>query len=159
MTIVSGFQTCLDEGEVKSRQAELEAKLKELQTRLDAKGEAPPTLISETRRANASATQIEERPAQTLDLSGTWSPPADDPSFYTIEQNGNSLVIQQSLPNLGVLAAGQGQLSGRNLTISYTTVLGTTGRGNATVSADGSQITGQVTDLTTGVTSPLIISR
>lgn len=148
----------VDEEELRKRQASLEAKLKDLENQLEKKSDPPQTLVADVRgkttRANA-----EEPDTQAFDLTGTWMPPAPDVSSYTIRHDGDTFVLEQSVPVYGVLAVGQGQLEGRNFNLTYTTVLGTIGRGNATISPDGRRITGQVTDLNTGVTSPLIISR
>lgn len=143
-------------GELKTRQGNLEGQLKQLQTRLEEKGEQPATLVANSKSAPVS---LNETTAPAFNLSGAWEPPEDDPSTYSLWQNGDSLVLEQSLAPYGVLAVGQGQIVGRNINITYTTILGTTGRGTATISPDGNRITGQVTDLTTGVTTPLIISR
>lgn len=146
------------EDELRERQASMESKLKDLQARLEAKGDGSSVLVADTKKVIAPA-EVKEQPALSLDLSGTWRPPASDPSVYTIWQNGDALVLEQAIPPGDALAVGQGQIVGRNINITYTTFLGTTGRGTATISPDGNQITGQVTDLTTGVTTPLIISR
>jgi hypothetical protein len=143
-------------GELKTRQVNLEGQLKELQARLEEKGEQPATLVANSKTSPA---RVNETTAPAFNLTGTWEPLEEDPSTYSLWQNGDSLVLEQSLAPYGVLAVGQGQIVGRSINITYTTALGTTGRGTATISPDGNRITGEVTDLTTGVTSPLIISR
>lgn len=146
------------EEELRKRQASLEEKLKGLEAQLENKSDSSGTFVTDV-QSKTTDTKAEQSGAPTFDLSGKWTPQAGDVSSYTIQHNGDSIVLEQSVPLYGVLAVGQGQIVGRNVNITYTTVLGTTGKGNATISPDGKRIIGQVTDLNTGVTSPLIISR
>ncbi|GJL51527.1 trypsin-like peptidase domain-containing protein [Candidatus Nitrospira salsa] len=97
-----------------------------------------------------------------LNISGTWRTPADLTLSYIFEQNGDHIVMKEVTTNLygsSITAQGEGQISGNVLNIFYSTILGTNGRSQAVVAADGKSMQGSYQDLSTGLTLAISLVR
>lgn len=104
----------------------------------------------QARRSGASA------PTPEVDLTGMWV--AGDPSFtYRFDQYGDQVVFQEISP-YGVTATGQGVLSGRQLTLSFTAIDRSTGSVRLTVGSSG-WMSGQVVNDTHGTTAGIGLRR
>jgi hypothetical protein len=126
----------LGDQKLADRQAQLEQKLREMEEALQRE---------KNRGQQTEPTQ--ELPAQYANIGGTWY--ASGVSYF-IQQFGTAVTIQEINPIYGVTAAGQGTITGRDISLSYNTVFGTTGSARLKLSADGRQLTGTFTDLTSG---------
>ncbi|WP_298269918.1 hypothetical protein [Geobacter sp.] len=127
----------MSSAELKERQARLEEKLREMETRRETP--APQPL------------------PETASFYGTWQ--STQGISYIINQNGTYITIQEISPIYGVTAVGQGTVYGREINVSYYTAAGTTGRAQLKLSGDGRQLQGGFTDLNTGASMPLTLFR
>lgn len=99
----------------------------------------------------------QQQPTALHNISGTWQ--AAGGLSYFIQQSGNIVTVQEISPVYGVTAVGQGVIVGQDIDISYTTIIGTTGRSLLTLSADGRQLTGSFRDDITGASGPIALYR
>ncbi len=83
-------------------------------------------------------------PAAIADVSGEWRD--DNGSVYRITQQGSSLIFEGYNPTNGHRLQGTGTISGREITSTFQTSIPSQGTGTATVSADGSRISGYYMD-------------
>lgn len=145
----------LPNNEREQRQAQLEKQLREMEEKLRNSEQRGQTtqLPQQKVEAPAQQTQLKE-----FNISGAWRGDEEGIS-YVIRQNGNAITIQEVNAIYGITAVGQGAITQQDINLSYTTALGTVGRGSLRVSDDGRQITGTFTDQTTGVTMPASLSR
>lgn len=138
------------EDELKKRQAELEEKLKDLETQLAEKTEEPvdasPGVFDDVRE-----------PARIPTLAGAWRT-AQGVSYY-IQQNANAMTLQEVNPIYGVTAVGQGTVAGQNVQFNITTAVGTWGSAQLSLSEDGRQLHGYYSDAVTGAAIPLALFR
>ena len=128
--------------ELKSKQKELERKLAELQEKIRTSPPENPPM---------------EGPQIWYSIAGNWH--GVEGSSYVVYQSGNTVTMEEVNPLFGITAVGQGTISGQDVDVSYVTGLGTVGRARLQVSGDGRQLTGEYTDLTTGVRMPLVLYR
>lgn len=128
----------INKSDISTRQQQLEAELEEIQKQQE--DEAVPS-----------------RPARgQLNITGTWH---DADSQATFVQIGNTITFEEFTPGYGRTAVGQGTISGNEITMTIQTIFNTQGTLEATVSADGKQISGTYTDLVLGASSAYSISR
>ncbi|MDZ7364143.1 MAG: hypothetical protein ONB46_26030 [candidate division KSB1 bacterium] len=127
----------LGDQKLAERQVQLEQKLREMEEALQ----------REKNRGQQSE-RTQELPAQYANIGGTWY--GGGGVSYLIQQFGTAVTIQEISPIYGVTAAGQGTITGRDISLSYRTVFGTMGSAQFKVSADGRQLTGTFTDLASG---------
>lgn len=145
----------IGDGELKSRQAKLEQQVESLQTQVAAKTpeqRGAPPVISQAGTVAAPA------PRASLNLSGSWQSDEDGLS-YAIQQNGSTLIVQETHAAFGIIAVAEGHLVGQDIELTFTTVLGAAGRARLRVSDDGDRITGQATDFSTGAVEPVSMYR
>lgn len=84
-----------------------------------------------------------------LNISGTWRD--SNNVVYQVIQNGTKFKFTSINQMTGrVHSWGSGTINGRDMNSEYATSLGSSGRGNGKVSADGSQITGVFYDTSIG---------
>lgn len=133
----------LERQELESRQAQLQSRLHELEQRI----------------ANNTSAPAAPAPRAVIryDLTGSWE--SDEGVTYILSQQGNTVTLQEMNPLFGVTAVGEGRLNNNQLSITYMTALGTQGQGVLRVIDDGDELSGTITDLTTGFTQPLVIYR
>src|SRR6056297_79909 len=99
----------------------------------------------------------EEPPIQpTVDLTGIWY--GADGSEYDISQEGGTVYFTE-YGLFGITAEGSGTLQNGRLIFNYQTVLGTSGRATLEVSPNGRIISGTADDFTSGVSTPLYLTR
>ena len=140
----------LDKVNLTRRQVELEEKLRKMEKALEGKGEEEQPLPPQVQ-------QTQEPQIQKFNISGGWQ--GNGGLSYTVYQNGNALTIREINPIFGITAVGQGVIIQKNIDISYTTAIGTTGRAILKVSDNGLQMIGTFTDMTTGVYMPAYLYR
>jgi hypothetical protein len=136
----------LGDQKLAERQAQLELKLREMEEALE--------------RAKEKGQQSEptqELPTQYANIGGTWY--GGGGVSYLIQQIGSAVTIQEISSIYGVTAVGQGTITGQDISFSYSTALGTRGRAQLKLSADGRQITGTFTDLASGFSLPAALYR
>lgn len=138
------------EDELKTRQAELEEKLKELEAQLAEKGETPVAV-------DPDVFEEASEPMRLPSLAGTWS--TAQGVSYNIQQNANAMTLQEVNPIYGVTAVGQGTIVGQNVQFTITTALGTYGSAQLNLSGDGRQLNGYYSDSVTGAVVPLALFR
>ncbi|WP_447980234.1 hypothetical protein [Candidatus Nitrospira bockiana] len=139
----------VDHDEMARRQAELEAKLRQMEAALN-RAETKPDRPARNAEGEGAA-------VRPVAIAGTWHDPSG--ATWIIQQNGPSLTLEEINPLLGVTAVGRGTITGRRLELTYQSAMQTTGRASLTVSADGHHLSGSAQDLTTGVSFPLTFSR
>ena len=161
----------LDEGVVEESQekmkAELERLQRELQTERAAKVSSPQDEKSQPRQpapqSKVSSQRVkkfaEPSPVKLPNLGGSWRNVQDPQLSYTVWQEGRNVTMSENHPFYGTTSVGSGNLLGNHLEVTYTTVLGTMGRVNFRVSQDGRSLSGQYTDLTTGMSQPIELVR
>lgn len=101
--------------------------------------------------------EITKPEVQYFNINGSWQGVGGQ--SYIIHQSGSAVTIQEINPILGITAVGQGVIIGQDIDISYTTAIGTVGRARLRISENGQRLTGEFTDLTTGVSMPLVLYR
>ena len=134
----------LDRDELLQRQEALEAQLRQLQQERQA--EAPPPEPDPMDRAMPAVPS----------LTGTWY--AWNGAQYQLQQTGREVTFQE-LSAVGPTAVGSGMFAHGVLDLQYRTLFNTTGSGRLQLSADGQQLSGQITDHVSGFTQPLVINR
>jgi hypothetical protein len=92
-----------------------------------------------------------------FNIGGRWQNPTG--LSYIIQQSGDTVVLQEIHPVYGVTAVGQGKIQGQSVEVNYITLVGTSGRADLQISADGKSITGSASDLSTGMNSPMNMYR
>jgi len=137
----------IPKGELNKRQDELEKQLQALKEKSNDDGAPVVNNVQEASPVQNYQTQQ----AAVANVNGYWN--SDDGSTYTINQFGSEITIQQSSPLYGVVAVGQGNISGNTIHISFTTALYTQGTGRLQIDAGGQQIFGSFTDSASGFTS------
>jgi uncharacterized caspase-like protein len=98
----------------------------------------------------------------SLDIAGTWRNPANPMLWYVFSQQGTTVTVQeidQAQSGRRVTAEGTGQLDGRMLTLTLSTIFGTGGMSVLTLSSDGRSLTGTYTDHETKQTRMITLSR
>ncbi len=112
------------------------------------------------KKLRQTETNVEEdrgQPPAAWNINGTWRAPGG--ILYVMQQSGHMVAFREMNPVYGVTAVGQGAINGQDLDISYTTIMGTTGRTLLKVSPDGQQLTGSFTDMSTGASGPVALYR
>lgn len=110
---------------------------------------------AEKRRQEKLADPQRER-TPLPDISGMWRD--TEGTSYVISQSGVQFTVQEITQYVGVTAQGEGVL-GDPITFSALTSEGVTVVGELQLSANGSQLSGQYTDVTTGDSLPLVLRR
>ena len=93
----------------------------------------------------------------TAQIGGNWT--TSEGVSYVITQFGSNISLQEFNPLYGITATGTGHISGKEVTINYETIVGTTGSLHFTLSPDGSLLNGQYQDHTSGATGRIQIGR
>lgn len=132
----------------RQRQAAMEAKLAELQSRLDlaergAQGFQPP----------GASTASFVSPASNI--AGRWNSATG--SYYVVQQMGEDVAIQE-FTNGVVSAVGEGTFDGLNLDASFQTLVGMVDV-DLNLSSDRSRLSGQLTYVLTGGAMPFEMYR
>ena len=99
-----------------------------------------------------------ESAPEVVNLAGHWSSP--EGLTYIMEQVGNQVTFAEFNPLLNtVTAGGAGMINGRDFVLTYQTALGTSGQAHLRVSDDGASMSGNYTDLSTGVSQYITLER
>lgn len=96
------------------------------------------------------------------DLSGTWRNVVNPGIFYSLDQEGTEVTMEEFTANMFgpvMTANGEGRLQGKTLTLTYVTAFQTRGKSVMTISEDGLTMSGTFTDMSSGVTLPLSLAR
>ena len=105
-----------------------------------------------------AAIEAPQPTASVVNLTGNWS--SADGLTYIMEQAGNQVTFAEYNPLLNtVTAGGAGSIDGRDFVLSYQTALGTTGQARLRVSDDGESMSGNYTDLSTGMSQYITLQR
>ena len=116
----------------------------------------PPTKVEPTTDANISDPRSEERAFPNL--AGNWNSPSG--MVYQVTQYGNSVTIREVNPMFGtVTAVAGGQIFGWSFSFPAYTLAGTQGTLSLQVSQDARMMSGQYSDMGTGLTVPMQLSR
>jgi hypothetical protein len=145
----SGPDTMPSSDATAQRQAELEAKLVQLQSRLE-QAERSGARASAPAAANASF----DAPA-VASIAGRWN--SNTGSFYVIQQFGANVAIQE-YTNGAISAVGEGLFDGETLDASFQTLVGNVSV-ELDVSPDGRRLSGDLTYVLTGTSLPFEIYR
>ena len=137
----------LKQTEIEAQQARLQAKIEELEKKLQAKNQI-------TSNNEASVTEI---PSSRYNLSGTWI--GVDGIRYRITQSGNEITFQEINPVLGVTIVADGEITGNQIELDYTSMLGTTGSGTLTIGGNGESLRGTFHDDVVGAATAISLSR
>ena len=144
--IAGGKLQDADKAELKKRQDDLEKKFEAIKQQQMVKGK--------------TSNETQEAPQQVassfVNIAGVWA--NDEGDTYMITQTGNELSLQETNPIYGVTAVGEGIIQGRQVTLSVTTALGTTGTLQMRLSGNN-KLAGQYQDITTGITVPVSLTR
>ena len=89
-------------------------------------------------------------------ISGEWEGGGSSYKFY---QNGTSLTMEEFTALYGQTAIGQGTISGREITLTVQTALGSQGTLKVTLSDDGRELAGTYSDHTFGTQSPYTLTK
>lgn len=118
-------------------------------------GYTEPETRSEPDHQASQTPQLSE-PNISIRLAGSWI--GEDGSEYEIEQTGNTIsFVEYGL--WGVTASGSGSITGNQIVIDYQTAFGTFGNAVLEVSGNQQILTGYANDLSTGVSTRLILHR
>lgn len=129
----------LNDDEVAKRQKDLQEQLDKMRDELDKQRPKP-------------------QQVQSINIAGNWYGAGN--LYYIINQNGNTLTVQEVNPNLGgVSAVGRGTINQQDVDVSYRTASGTSGRALLKLSEDGRRLTGTFNDQTLGTTAPANLYR
>jgi len=131
-----------------------------LLTYFNARNSSPPTQPTQTSQAfQRPLAQIQQRPPQPkkINLTGNWAGMGG--LSYVIQQVGTQITFQETHPTMGVTAVGQGEITHRQLNVTYRTNMGTVGVGNLEISSDGRRLSGSVIDQVTGASTALVLSK
>jgi hypothetical protein len=124
----------LSADEMKIKQMQLEARLREMEQRVAEQRQAPPSPSSQ--------------PFQDVaQLHGTWY--FDNGAYWAINQSGVSLSVQEYSFLFGtqiLTAGGEGTVIGQKAFIDFSTLSGGTGRAELTLSGDRNRLTGTLKD-------------
>lgn len=105
-----------------------------------------------------AAIETPQPAAGVVNLAGQWS--SAEGLTYVMEQVGNQVTFAEYNPLLNtVTAGGAGSIDGRDFVLSYQTALGTTGQARLRVSDDGESMSGNYTDLSTGMSQHITLQR
>ena len=91
------------------------------------------------------------------EVSGAWN--SMDGLTYLIQQQGNQVSFQGTNGFGMVVTVGGGQLIGRRMQLQYRLADGTSGTANTEISLDSRHISGMATNLFSGLTTPVLLSR
>ena len=92
---------------------------------------------------NEQRQQSSTRPTGVPDISGDWQSGLFSYKFY---QRGSSLTFEEISPVYGQTAVGEGTISGQNVSLTVQNALGVQGTLNMTLSDDGQELNGTITD-------------
>lgn len=134
----------INKSELARRQAELEAKLRQMEEKAKKDSERQPR-------------QNDLQQVQYINVAGTWR--SNLGAYYNVMQNGNTIIMAEISPGYGQTAVGQGTINQRDMNINFVTAVGTNVGSRLTVSDDGLQITGSFVEPTTGISIPIMLFR
>lgn len=92
--------------------------------------------------------------ANSANLSGTWH--GTDGLSYNITHMGNRITFRGIHPQHGEASAGEGQVQGNQLNVTFRTIYGAAGQATLEISGDGQRLTGRVLDQMSG--SPMLLT-
>jgi serine/threonine protein kinase len=96
-------------------------------------------------------------PPAVVDVSGTWQSPLG--LRYILQQQGNQVMFQEIGDDGPTGGGGQGTINGYAMDIQCWAANGALGRALLQVSPDGRQISGTLTDSSTGISVPALLDR
>lgn len=133
---------------------DLAARIEQMEKRLAENQKAPPA----TDTANAQ-NWISESGASSaiISVAGNWQ--SEDGLSYVLVQSGGNISFQEMNPLFGATAEGGGVISGNSISLVYQTALGTNGKAVLNYHSEEDVLTGSFTDLVSGATLPIRLSR
>lgn len=142
----------VDDPQLRENQSRLESKLAELERQLAQRqsGEGPQAADDNLYSEPVPATAAPMIAGQWFNSQGL---------TYIVQQQGSYITIQELNPLLGITAVGEGNISGHQVNVSYSTAVGTIGQATLQISDDGRAMSGQARDLLTGVTMEMQMQR
>lgn len=133
-------------------QSRLENKLEDLERQL-AERQSEESALPEGDFSFSETPAVEQAPM----IAGQWFGPQG--LTYIVQQQGSYITMQELNPLLGITAVGEGNISGRQVNVSYSTALGTAGQATLQISNDGRMMSGQARDLLSGITVAMQMQR
>lgn len=143
--------------ELERKMAELDAKEralkeKEVQAKLD-------ELEKKLKEKERTRTEVYE--GKKYNLSGDWTD-VQSGSLYRIQQIGNDIIFTEYVLFLGiesVTTEGSGEIDKDKIQVDYTTIFSTNGKLNLEIKNDGALLKGKASDLSTGATIFLNLTK
>lgn len=121
-----------------------------------------PKQTNDVEVVHTSLTDTKPKKERIFNLSGYWNDKVNNGRYFFTHNTQNTVRFQEYSLVQGswiVSAEGTGTIYKNELSITYTTMYGTTGSYNGIISNNSNRIEGVVKDLTSGLQMPMKISK